>query len=86
MPDLDANSAPPATLPSPLADAPPLVAEAWAETPPDLTPSDSPSSPHPLDAALDRHFPDDPNHPDDSIYARTRRMFSAIITELTGRG
>jgi hypothetical protein len=39
----------------------------------------------PLDAALDEHFPDEPGHPDDSIYARTRRMFVAIVAEISGR-
>lgn len=40
---------------------------------------------HPLVAALNQHFPDDPGHPKNSLYARARRMFQALVDDVTGK-
>lgn len=40
---------------------------------------------HPLVAALNQHFPDDPGHPKTSLYARARRMFQALVDDVTGK-
>lgn len=40
---------------------------------------------HPLVAAFNQHFPDDPGHPKNSLYARARRMFQALVDDVTGK-
>ncbi len=76
MPDPD--SAPLPFEPSPPRAAPPLPPVPLNEDYP-VRKDVPPVAQHPLARSLDEHFPDDPGHPGDSLYARTRRMFEAVI-------
>jgi hypothetical protein len=94
MVDQPAPRAPATFTPSPAPIAPAPVVDVAPqpepvgeyEEPVDAAPPiETMEKPHPLVAALDAHFPDEPGHARTSIYSRARGMFRAIVDEVTGR-